>query len=138
MIKKALGLVIVCALGFTVSAQENYFSNDQVTITSNTVECHYPENGIHSEYVFLKLTNNTNEEIAVNYDLDLWYNNQKISPDVTNYTITVPANSSTEGTCESRKSGLSVYSKILDLPAKSGLTKFELNNLKINGTTIIR
>lgn len=138
MIKRVLGAAIVSVFAFTASAQENYFSNDQVTITSQKVECHYPENGIHSEYVFLKITNNTSQEISINYDLDLWYNNEKRTPDVTNFSYTIPANGSVEGSCESRKSGLSVYSKILDLPAKTGLTKYELNNLKVNGTAIIR
>lgn len=133
MIKKVLGLVMICASAVTVSAQDNYFSNNEITITSTLQECHYPENGIHSEYQFLTITNNTDNEIEVNYNLDLWYNNKQSTPDIRNYSITVPARGSVSGSCEDRKKGMAIYSKILDLPAKSGLTKFELNDLKLNG-----
>lgn len=136
MIKKVLGLVMVCACAITASAQNSYFSNNDVTVTSKVEECHYPENGIHSEYQFITITNKTANEVTVDYNLDLWYNNEKRTPDVTHYSFTIPANSSVSGSCADRKAGLSVYSKILDLPAKTGLTKFELNELKVNGTIV--
>lgn len=141
MYRKLLSLPLLLLLVMPALAQESwteYYSDNQVTIESKYSECHYSEKGIHNEYLLMKVTNKTSQEIQLAYKLDKWYNNSKINPDKSDFAITVPANSSVESTCDDLQEGLHVYSKILDQQPRSKLNKFELNNLTINGSEVAR
>lgn len=141
MFRILLSLAALIVLVIPTTAQNDwttYYDNEQLTIETKYSECHYPEKGVHSEYLLVKITNKTGESIDVTYKLDKWYNDSKINPDKSDFTVVVPANNSVEATCDDLKQGLYAYSKILDLEPKSRLSKIELNALTLNGSEVIR
>jgi len=113
-----------------------YLENDQVKISTRVSDCHYPEKGVHNRYVLLKFENLTSNPMTVNYQLDKWYNGKKINPDVNTFEVALEANGSKEGSCEDLTKGLHVYAKILELEAKSVLSKFDIVELSINGKKV--
>jgi hypothetical protein len=136
MFKQIFFTCLLCAASVLSFGQNNewkeYFSNGKLSIQFIYAECHQPAKGLHNENVLLRLANNTDQDIIVSYKLSKTYNGKEQTGDTSDFTFTVPAFFKLESTCEDLKDGLHVFSKILDLKAKSVLNSFELKNLKIN------
>ena len=142
MYKKILCLCLLALMASFSYSQNNgwnnYFSNEEVVIEFNYSECHNPAKGIHHENVLLRITNKTNQQLTTAYYLQRIYNGKEVKADVSNFSFTVPANSTIESSCENLKEGLYVFSRILDLKANSILNSFDLKNLTINGQSVAR
>ena len=117
-----------------------YFENDTVKIEFTYQNCEYTEQ-FNSEFVIFKISNLTNTLLTLEWEEQLWYDENCINCETDNNEsrkqITIPANSTLEGRCNENNS-LRIFSKFtLDLDKMPGvnkinaLTKFELTNLTI-------
>ena len=58
-----------------------YLENEKIKIEFKYVDCDYKQEetsfigGFNREYVFLKITNLSNEKINIDWELELWYEN---------------------------------------------------------------
>lgn len=141
---KIKSVITFFLLAFSCSAiaQQNvwtdHLDNEQVNISSMHTECHQPAKGLHHENVLLRITNKTNTELTVTYHLKRVYNGKEVKADVSDYSFTVPANGTLESNCDNLTEGLYIFSRILDVKAKSVLNLFELENITINGQAIAK
>jgi len=137
MKKKLLVFALFCSFSLIGFAQSNswvtYFNNSDLTINTTYSDCHFPEKGVHNQYILIKLENHSNQDLKVSYGIDTWYNDKKANPDLKEYNFTIPANSSLSPSCNDLQNGLFVFSKMLEPKAKSVLSKFRITNLRING-----
>ena len=138
-------LAFITLLSTTLSASnptdwESYFENDSIKIEFDYQNCEYIEQ-FNSEFVIFKITNYTNQILTIEWEEQLWYDENCINCETDNNEsrkqITIPANSTLEGRCNENNS-LRIFSKFtLDLDKMPGvnkinaLTKFELTNLTI-------
>ena len=53
-----------------------YAEKNGVQIYYKTQECRIESQGLHHEYVLLKFVNTTDENLIVEWDNELWYNNK--------------------------------------------------------------
>lgn len=142
MIKRTIITSIFSAIVLLSFGQKNdwkeYFSNKDISVYFKYSECHYPDKGLHQENVLLRLVNSTERDVKVSYKLSKVYNGKEVTGDTSDFKFTIPAYYAMESSCDDLKPGLNIFSKILDLPAKSILNSFELKNLTINGQIIAR
>ena len=113
-----------------------YSEKNGVQIYYKTQECRIESQGLHQEYVLLKFVNTTDENLIVEWDNELWYNNVcRTCGSKTNehhYEISLSSGDSVEGGCSlDSERKLRIFSKFLNLQSKSQLTKFELVNITI-------
>ena len=100
-------------------------------------ECHMPADGIHKEQVFLQFVNRRGEDIKVDYDKELWYNDRCTTCDSdgneNHQSLVLKAGETAEGSCDNhRNKAYNIVSKVLAPGAKSVLTDFKLNQIKIS------
>jgi len=138
-------LAFITLLSTTLSASnpadwETYFENDSIKIEFAYQNCEYIEQ-FNSEYVIFKITNYTNKNLTIQWEDQLWYDENCINCETNNAEnrkqITILASSSSEGKCNINNN-LRIFSKFTskleDMPGVNkinALTKFELTNLKI-------
>ena len=138
-------LAFITLISTTLSASnpadwETYFENDSIKIEFTYQNCEYIEQ-FNSEYVIFRITNHTNNNLTIQWEGQLWYDENCINCETNNTEnrrqITVLASSSSEGKCNINND-LRIFSKFTskleDMPGINkinALTKFELTNLKI-------
>ena len=138
-------LAFITLVSTTLSASnpadwETYFENDSIKIEFAYQNCEYIEQ-FNSEYVIFKITNYTNKNLTIQWEDQLWYDENCINCETNNAEnrkqITILASSSSEGKCNINNN-LRIFSKFTsnleDMPGVNkinALTKFELTNLKI-------
>ena len=141
----AITIAFITLISTTLSASnsadwETYFENDTVKIEFTYQNCEYTEQ-FNSEFVIFKISNHTNQNLTIQWEAQLWYDENCINCETDNNEsrkqITIPATTTLEGKCNENNS-LRIFSKFtLDLDKMPGvnkinaLTKFELTNLKI-------
>lgn len=115
-----------------------YFENNEIKIEYRYETCIYLER-FDSEYVFLEITNKTDDELKISWQEELWYNEICInceheSPEFRKEVI-VLGNTIYSSDCNNLKN-TSIFSKFTekleDMPGINTiipLTKFELKNL---------
>jgi hypothetical protein len=118
---------------------EFLYEMDGVNFYYNVVECHDEANGYHREYVHFKLENTNDYDVAVEWDIIMYYNGKCLNcgdkQTIEHHRVaTVSANTSTEGQCmDFGNKTLRVFSRLLNYnDPTSTLTKFELINKTIN------
>jgi len=127
-------------MGSNPTEWEIYFENDTVKIEYAYQNCEYTEQ-FNSEYVVLKITNTIKQNITVEWQEQLWFDDNCINCETVNKEnrkqITIVSTSVSEGKCNMNNS-LRIFSKFTeDLNKMPGvntiiaLTKFELINIKI-------
>lgn len=137
--KRWLFIVIIC-IGNSIMAQTNswttYYQSDQILVEYSTDKaCNYGDILSNAEYVFLKVTNQTNATIQLQYHLDIYYQGEgcaTCSNDEYKYTISVPAHQSIEAGCDYTAKGLSklaIFKKYTDKPNRRIFEKFELTQI---------
>jgi hypothetical protein len=138
-----LGIMTVISTSLSASNPadwETYFENDSIKIEFVYQHCEYIEQ-FNSEYVILKITNYTNNNLTIKWQDQLWYDENCINCETNNSEnrrqILMLATTSSEGKCNINND-LRIFSKftsrIEDMPGINkinALTKFELTNLKI-------
>ena len=138
-------LAFITLVSTTLSASnpadwETYFENDSIKIEFAYQNCEYIEQ-FNSEFVIFKITNYTNKNLTIQWEDQLWYDENCINCETNNAEnrkrITILASSSSEGKCNINND-LRIFSKFTekleDMPGVNkinALTKFELTNLKI-------
>ena len=124
---------------FLLSFQSNelgwneYFQNDQVKIEVKTDACNNIKDGINNNYVFVRISNKTAVDLKVSFSKELWYNETCTScngGDEFKTMITLKANETLEGTCDSKTKDLKIFHSMAN-GSKKVLTKFDLKNLTI-------
>jgi len=119
---------------------EIYFENDTVKIEYTYQNCEYTEQ-FNSEYVVFKITNTINQNITIDWQEQLWYdeNCTNCELDSTEFRkeIKMNANHTISGDCKT-SNNLRIFSKFTekleDMPGVNkivALSKFELKNLII-------
>lgn len=104
-------------------------------------ECHIPADGLHQEQVFLQFINHTDKEIKVDYDKELWYNNKCITCNSdgleNHHTLILKPGETAEGSCDNhRDKAFNIVSKVIAPGAKSVLTDFKLNDIKVSDVNL--
>ena len=128
------------SMGSNPTEWEIYFENDTVKIEYAYQNCEYTEQ-FNSEYVVFKITNTIKQNITVEWQEQLWFDDNCINCETVNKEnrkqITIVSTSVSEGKCNMNNS-LRIFSKFTeDLDKMPGvntiiaLTKFELINIKI-------
>tara|TARA_B100000795_G_scaffold164844_1_gene123996 strand:+ start:194 stop:640 length:447 start_codon:yes stop_codon:yes gene_type:complete len=141
----AITIAFITLISTTLSASnsadwETYFENDTVKIEFTYQNCEYTEQ-FNSEFVIFKISNHTNQNLTIQWEAQLWYDENCINCETDNNEsrkqITIPASTSSEGKCNINNN-LRIFSKFTerleDMPGVNkinALTKFELTNLKI-------
>tara|TARA_B110000444_G_C18714196_1_gene535219 strand:- start:19 stop:462 length:444 start_codon:yes stop_codon:yes gene_type:complete len=141
-----LALVFIILLSSNLSASntnnwETYFENDSVKIEYIYQNCEYIEQ-FNSEFVILKITNYTNEDLNIEWISQLWYDKNCVNCETKNNEnrkkVIISANTNSEGKCNINNN-LRLFSKftekIEDMPGVKKiniLTNFELTNIKVN------
>ena len=80
--KKLILIVLLSIIYFANYAQtENqgnnwqpYLDNETIQVLYKTIQCSLPEEGINKEMVCLKFVNKTNQELKLEWDMQLFYN----------------------------------------------------------------
>ncbi len=97
-------------------------------------ECHDISNGLHQEWVLLKFVNTTDQELQLDYYIQVWVEGKCTNcDDLTeehHFQVVVPAGGSIMGECESF-GNLKIFSKFLNYDLDE-LTHFELIDVKVN------
>ena len=133
-------LVTLCflTLGFLSNAQEGqwqlYASVDGVDIYTMESDC-YPTNIPDQKGIIIKVVNNNNSSVKVEWDKVLWYNDELATnnqtDDENHYTVEIEKNSSREGDCEVPRGAFYIFSDFITFKSETKLTRFELQNIKV-------
>ncbi len=107
-----------------------YYHDAGLTISYCYADCHDVTNGIHQQKVLLKFTSTAATAVQVSFGRNLQYEGQAVSAGDHNYTVTLKAGETVEGTCETRNKALYIFSKQLNT-AGSVLKTFILSNLSV-------
>lgn len=94
--------------------------------------CTKIDSDIQNEYVFLKITNKTNQAITVSFDKEAWFGeNCSNCGSIENHVnVKINANESFESSCENDKT-LKIFSGKPNVKSVKSLTRFELTNIQI-------
>jgi len=141
----AIFIAIISLMSIPLSATnpadwETYFENDTVKIEYTYQNCEYLEQ-FNSEFVILRITNNTTQDITIEWQEQLWLDDNCINCELYNpefrKEIKISANHTTSGDCKI-SNNLRIFSKFTekleDMPGVNrivALSKFELKNLTI-------
>ncbi|MGB1314950.1 MAG: hypothetical protein ACPG4Y_02965 [Chitinophagales bacterium] len=120
--KKILLLIIGISF-FSISSiaqsqAEVIYQDDKIKVEMSKQDCNYNNNAISHTYGIIKYTNLTNNELELNFELELWYNNVKqdatqgdlVNEELSN-TIHLGPNEIIEGSCNTKESFLRVLAK---------------------------
>lgn len=144
--KKCLPLILsfsflgVISLNFNnLHSQSSWHSLqtvNQVQIEySDPVSCSFTDANSQAEYIFLKVSNLTNNAVTVSFRVD-WYSTGAICATCANdeykYTFKIPANGVISADCNFPLTGMSklaVFKKFTGRPNKIEFEKFEITNI---------
>ena len=128
------------SIGSNPTEWEIYFENDTIKIEYTYQNCEYTEQ-FNSEYVVLKITNTTNQNITVEWQEQLWLDDNCINCELDSpefrKEIKINANHTASGDCKT-SNNLRIFSKFTERLEKMpgvnkivALSKFELKKLTI-------
>ena len=113
-----------------------YVDNQEVKIEYKRTDCDL-NSGLDKQYFLLRVSNKTQNEISVNWEMDLFYNDDCKTCGIGEYEwqIDLGAHQSVEGECTNgSENKLRMFSKFIDAnysnPAE--LTGFKFGNLTVN------
>ena len=108
-----------------------YSENDGIKIFTKKAECHDNVNGLHYEYVFIKIQNTSNINKNVTLDPALTYGDKQYpqaSDNNATKSILIKAGNEIQGDCsENTPECLKIFSRFLNYSNKPSLSTFELN-----------
>ena len=119
-----------------------YYSDNDVKIEYQYTNCEYSDR-FNQEFVILKMTNLTNNNLSISWDNESWYDKKCINcsenkTDEASNKVLIPANQVVSGDCDIQDN-LRIFSKfsdrIEDMPGIKKiveLTKFKLKNINIS------
>jgi hypothetical protein len=114
-----------------------YSETNQLKIEYKVVDCTYNSNGLAQRNVLLKYTNKTGNQLDVSWSLDLYYNGQCSTCNLTSgeydFSITLAPNGAYEGACDlQHRNDRKLFVRHTNLSNNSELTNFQLANLQVN------
>ena len=134
--------VSINSIAGSLSNWTTYYSDSEVKIEYQYTNCEYPER-FNQEFVILKITNLTNNDINVSWYNESWYDKKCLNcsdekSDEAFNKVYLKANEEVLGNCFDQNS-LRIFSKFSDkienMPGIKKivkLTKFELKNINIS------
>jgi len=137
-----LMFVSINSIAGSLSNWTTYYSDSEIKIEYQYTNCEYPER-FNQEFVILKITNLTNNDINVSWYNESWYDKKCINcsdekSDEDFNKVYLKANEKVLGNCIDQNS-LRIFSKFSDkienMPGIKKivkLTKFELKNINIS------
>jgi len=107
---------------------------DGIEIYTIESDC-YATNIPDQKAVIIKVVNTTNNDLTVEWDKAIWYNDQlateNTADEENHYLVKVKKNSSKEGSCEIPRGPFYIYKDFITYKTETKLTKFELQNIKV-------
>lgn len=138
--KSVLAILFVFTMNFSYSQQwEVLNESDSYIIEQQHIVCKSSQ-GFDYDYVVIKYTNLTNSEIDLAFDMEVWYGDVCSScNDADNEKhglslITIPANSSVQGDCNSSNKKMKVFDHSITRHPnayKGELSKVVYSNLQV-------
>jgi len=137
-----LMFISINSIAGSLSNWTTYYSDSEIKIEYQYTNCEYPER-FNQEFVILKITNLTNNDINVSWYNESWYDKKCIycsdeKSDEAFNKVYLTANEEILGNCIDQNS-LRIFSKFSDkienMPGIKKivkLTKFELKNINIS------
>lgn len=139
VMKSILGLIFAFTLTNAAFAQSTdwtlYASVDGIEIYSIETDC-FAKNIPDQKAVIIKVVNTTGENLKVEWDTEIWYNGDHLEHNTSDgenhYSVELEKNGTQEGSCDTPHGALYIYKDFITYEAKSKLTKFELQNIKVS------
>ncbi len=134
--------LLLCIIGKSQSNETNndwkIISQDEnVSFSTQKINCERPQDGLFAEYVLVKLENKTNKAIIVTWYTDTYYNNYCTNCDHslrdTKRTYTLKPKEVVVGNCAPGLNiGLKMFSKWLKMENDRILTNYEITEISSN------
>lgn len=113
-------------------------TQEAVIFSAKLNDCNRPENGIYQEMVFFKFVNTSNQDLVIEYDVLLWYDDVlwtrvPVSPEK-HKVLVLGAGEMIEADCDPNSEyyyDIAAFAKFLNYSNKPELTKIQLSNLKV-------
>lgn len=111
------------------------YEDSKVSISSRYVDCNLPSEGLFAEYILLKMTNRTKDQIRVSWYGDRYYPEGCVNCDHDSRDrlrmVDLKPNESKEGNCQPGPNiGLKVFVKWLKMPNKRTLEQLILTDIQ--------
>lgn len=132
-------ILLCCCIIYThstaqSSGSEIQFENNQVSISTETLDCIDASKGTAKQCLSLIVSNKLDQPISVSFKREMWYGSKCLNcnSDSKEYIsqIELGANETKTGDCSSSKQ-LLIFSKMLELKGVRELTHFEIKNINI-------
>ncbi|MBI3133201.1 MAG: hypothetical protein HYZ14_00855 [Bacteroidetes bacterium] len=111
-----------------------YSSVEGVEIYYQEVSCTTDQAPAQVAYI-LKVVNTTGSACRVSWDMEIWYNNEKLAHDVADgenhMTVDLEAKGQVAGTCDAPYGALYIFKDFITYVSPTKLTRFELENIRI-------
>ena len=121
-------ILIQFVLFFVITGSDSdwsvYFENKKIEISFKEVLCDDVKNGVSFEYYMIKVKNNTNETLVINFYLG----DQKDEENKVAFVLN-PGEVKT-GDCDNRFD-LSIYSRDMKISKKESPSEFNLSNINV-------
>ena len=144
---KGLFAVVLTVVSFSLMAQNTtktstwklFTEKNGVQVFYKYEDCHDNVNDLHEQNVILKFVNTTQMNMTIEWDLNVWYNNNQCvgcndKKGEYHFKISVLAGQSVAGNCERTNENrpLKIYAKSLKYSEMAQMKKFDLANLTVN------
>lgn len=136
-IKKVLLFIFILSIFTDSFSAENcnagewslYKETEDLIIYTRTEECHDIANGLHYEYILIKIVSKTKRNQSVYLERKVYYNGNSLVSDENNergQIIYLDAKQQIAGSCSDSNEDLRIFSRFLNYDNKPELTGFEL------------
>lgn len=125
----------------TIQAQTNWhnqFTSSQIQIDySDVTNCSFSDGSVQAEYIFLKVSNLTNQPVHVSFRIDTYYTGLgcvTCNNDEYKYSFQIPANGNIAADCNFTSTGqsdLAIFKKFITRINKREFEKFEITGITI-------
>jgi len=111
-----------------------YKSIDGVEIYTMESDCR-TDNAPAQKGIIIKVVNTTGDKLKVEWDLSVWYNNEKqvrnVKDGENHYSVQLDPNQITQGSCEVPYGALYIFKDFITYVSPTKLTDFSLDNIRI-------
>jgi len=111
-----------------------YQSIEGVEIYTQEVDCR-SENVPAQKAIIVKVVNNNEYGVKVDWDLSVWYNNEKLTQNVkageNHYSIDFNGKQTIQGNCDEPTGAFYIFKDFITYVSPTKLTRFELENVSI-------
>lgn len=128
-------LSLITSMSFGQEGEWTLYSTvDGVEVYTMEADC-FATNIPNQKAVIVKVVNTTAQDITVEWDKAIWYNDEPVNANSTDdemhYTVNVKQNSTQEGSCDTPRGPFYIYKDFITYQTETKLTKFELQNITV-------